>query len=790
MLNFNRVVRLYLYYMKICSTFLFLCLFNSLITAQTPLISANTSWKYLDNGTNQGTAWRQTNFNDNGWASGNAELGYGDGDETTVVSFGPNSSSKYTTTYFRKTFNVANSGAFSILNLQAVRDDGIVVYINGTEVWRDNMPSGNISSSTFASSTIAFGAESAWNTVNISPLVLNTGTNVIAVEIHQDSGNSSDISFNLKLDGVTTPQSLVMDRGPYLNIGTSSSMIVKWRTTTASDSKVFYGTSVTSLTNVVNDAAFTTNHEVKITGLNPSTIYYYSVGASNSTLSVPSSSVYFKTSPVTGTKANYKFWVVGDAGTGNSNQANARNGFLNYTNNSHIDGWLWLGDNAYDGGFDSEYQTNVFSPNGYINEMKRIVTWPAPGNHDYNNNIPFSPAPAYFNIFALPAAAEAGGVASNTEAYYSFNYGNVHFISIDSYNQGRNNNDPMATWIAADLAANTLPWVIAYWHHPPYTKGSHNSDNSNFLDGELVDMRQNILPILENGGVDLVLNGHSHCYERSYLLDGHYGNSGSLQASMKKDAGSGSYPNACPYQKQTTVSKANKGAVYTVCGCSGKLSGTSSGWPHPAMYYSTNTTLGSMLLEFNDNRLDAKFITANGTIGDKFTIVKNAGKKYTYTICPNQSTTLTASWPENVQWFPLGVTQNSVVVNPAVSTVYYAYDALTCIKDTFQINMLPPANCAITAIDKVEEEASSVYVYPTVLKDNNYKINISYLPETEINSVEIYNALGKKINCELSQTGNNLKEVSIPNSLSNGTYAILINLSNRKRISKKIIIQN
>jgi len=762
--------------------------FTYFISAQqTALITAGGNWKYLDNGTNQGTIWTQTTFNDASWASGNAELGYGDGDEATVVSFGPSSSNKYITSYFRKVVNVVNPSQYFSLDLQAVRDDGIVVYINGTEVWRDNMPGGTISHVTPANSTISFGAESAWNQITISSAYLVNGNNTIAVEIHQENGGSSDISFNLRLNGNLSAPAITVDRGPYLNIGTQNSMIVKWRSTTTSDSKVFYGTSVGSLTNTITDPSFVTDHEIKITGLIPSTTYYYAIGSSGNTLTIPSSSIYFKTSPVAGAIGNYKFWVVGDAGTATSSQTAAKTGFLNYTSNGPIDGWLWLGDNAYEGGFQSEYQSGVFSTGAYSNEMKRIVTWPAPGNHDYNNNIPFSPSPAYYNIFTLPAAAEAGGVASGTEAYYSYNYGNIHFISLDSYDQGRNTNDPMATWLTADLTANTLPWVIAYWHHPPYTKGSHNSDNTNFLDGELVDMRQNIIPILENGGVDLVFSGHSHCYERSYLVNGHYGNSSSFNASMKLDGGSGNYPTNCPYQKQTQISKANKGAVYSVCGCSGKLSGTSSGWPHPVFYYATNTILGSMLLEVNGNRLDAKFISSTGAISDSYTIVKNAGKKITLNSCPNQPLSLIPSWPATLQWFPLGVTQNSVSVSPMVSTTYYAYDALSCIKDTFVVNMLPAVSCATITSFYENELNNQVIVYPNILSSFQSKLKISFLPELTIKEVNFYNVSGKKYLSTLTEVSATVFETDT-RQLNNGVYFVEIIFSDTKKAYKKIII--
>lgn len=77
----------------------------------------------------------------------------------------------------------------------------------------------------------------------------------------------------------------------------------------------------------------------------------------------------------------------------------------------------------------------------------------------------------------------------------------------------------MYNWLRDDLTANTLQWVVVYFHHPPYSKGSHNSDAST----ELIDMRQNIIPLLEQHGVDLVMSGHSHSYERSFFIKNHLG---------------------------------------------------------------------------------------------------------------------------------------------------------------------------------------------------------------------------------------------------------------------------
>jgi hypothetical protein len=165
------------------------------------LISFGSVWKYLDNGSNQGTNWVSSIFDDSAWAAGPAQLGYGDGDEATVVSFGPNSSAKFVTTYFRHTFTGASS--YTNLDLKLLRDDAGIVYLNGVEVFRSpNLPAGPVAFDVFALVT----GENTLDTTNFPPSQLLEGPNVVAVEIHQQAGTSSDISFDLQLSGVAPPQ--------------------------------------------------------------------------------------------------------------------------------------------------------------------------------------------------------------------------------------------------------------------------------------------------------------------------------------------------------------------------------------------------------------------------------------------------------------------------------------------------------------------------------------------------------------------------------------------------------
>jgi hypothetical protein len=272
-----------------------------------------------------------------------------------------------------------------------------------------------------------------------------------------------------------------------------------------------------------------------------------------------------------------------------------------------------LGDNAYNSGTDTEYQNAVFAM--YPQTLRQSVLWPTLGNHDTASSSNPPATLPYFQMFSLPVNGEAGGLASGTEKYYSFDFGNIHFVCLDSMSSSRQPGSAMLTWLDNDLAASTQDWLIAFWHHPPYSKGSHNSDT----EAGLVEMRSNVLPVLEAHGVDLVLTGHSHSYERSYLLDGHYGVSTTLAPSMIKDGGSGRESETGAYTKPVLGPSPNLGAVYAVAGSSGQTSGGTLN--HPAMFISLNN-LGSMVLDIDGGRLDAKFLRETGAIADSFTMIK------------------------------------------------------------------------------------------------------------------------------------------------------------------------
>ena len=162
-------------------------------------VSEGSAWKYEDSGADLGTEWREPDYEDSSWQAGDAELGYGDGDETTVVSYGSDADNKHTTTYFRRAFDPGVSAASEVsASFQLRRDDGAVVYLNGEELFRSNMPEGDIAFNTFSVDFAGGDAEVNWNEYTL-PITVQPGNNILAVEIHQFSPTSSDISFDLTL---------------------------------------------------------------------------------------------------------------------------------------------------------------------------------------------------------------------------------------------------------------------------------------------------------------------------------------------------------------------------------------------------------------------------------------------------------------------------------------------------------------------------------------------------------------------------------------------------------------
>lgn len=161
------------------------------------LVPEGSDWQYLDDGSNQGTAWYGTNFNDSSWKTGTGQFGYGDGDEKTIVSYGANANNKFVTTYFRKTFVATNTAAMQSATLKMVVGHGAIAYLNGTPVVYEGLNS-NATYTTLAT-VMPTSLQSTWHSYSIDPALLVDGTNTIAVEIHQYSSNGTNMSFDAEI---------------------------------------------------------------------------------------------------------------------------------------------------------------------------------------------------------------------------------------------------------------------------------------------------------------------------------------------------------------------------------------------------------------------------------------------------------------------------------------------------------------------------------------------------------------------------------------------------------------
>ncbi len=484
-------------------------------------------------------------------------------------------------------------------------------------------------------------------------------------------------------------------RGPYLQVATPHSIIVRWRTNELDVSFVRYGTELGKLDKIAGDNYRATEHIVTLTGLEAQTKYYYLLEGFKDTLQGNADNT-FTTLPVTGKEDKYRIGIFGDCGDNSENQRDSRDQFEKYLGNNLLTAWILLGDNAYSWGTDDNFQEDFFEPyKNYL--LKKSPLYPAPGNHDYRDE-PYASEIAqrsgeidYYKVFSMPTKGEAGGFPSHTAAYYSFDIGNIHFLSLDSHGSevyGQRLFDTTSTqvlWVKRDLEENkNKGWIVVYWHHAPYSMASHNSDT----ESQMRKIRENFVPILERYGVDLVLCGHSHAYERSKLMQGHYG----LEATFSPEKyllsnSSGYYDgseNSCPYIKETS----GKGTVYVVSGSAGRVDYGQTSFPHAAMPFSDTIIGGASILEVDGNRLDLKWICADGKIRDHFTMMKNVNKKTIIKIRKGQTATLKASYVGEYNWKGMDAKTRFVDVKPPVGvSTYTVNDSYHCMQDIFEVQV-------------------------------------------------------------------------------------------------------
>ena len=437
-------------------------------------------------------------------------------------------------------------------------------------------------------------------------------------------------------------------RGPYLQLSHSTGITVVWRTSEAlANPTVKYwtdenvdspavtrkilvreATGPNALSKVPEGQV---QYEAILSDLRPDTTYHYAISDGEKVLTPKEDVFTFTTHPPILTEKPARIWVVGDSGTGEQHQRDVHTAMRTYTTDSPIDFYLHVGDMAYGKGTDQQFQERFFEP--YQRTLQEKVCWASMGNHEGFNSSGKTGVGPFYDAYVCPTKAEAGGIPSGTETFYSFDYGNIHIICLNSHDIDRRPQGAMAKWLVRDLAQTKAKWIVGFWHHPPYTKGTHDSDRER----QLVEMREYIMPILEDGGVELVLSGHSHIYERSMLIDRAY-HTPTTARGVVFDDGDGNPSGDGPYRKSGIVTPHN-GTVAIVTGHGGALGRNSKG-VIPLMR-SIVLDHGSTMLDIKGDTLTGVMLDLRGRERDRFQILKRGKVEQSIVDHPNIATTAT-----------------------------------------------------------------------------------------------------------------------------------------------------
>ncbi|MFY0564020.1 metallophosphoesterase [Archangium lansingense] len=359
-----------------------------------------------------------------------------------------------------------------------------------------------------------------------------------------------------------------LPRLPYLQSVSTTSALVAFRTGVSCTPFVRFGEG-SDISRTATATAAGWQHAVKLTGLLPGRTYSYVVEACGSVTGVRR----FQTATGPETKRVH-FTAMGDFGTGGTNQTKVLQQLTPARAGEFL---LTLGDNAYSSGTEAEFQSNMFKPMAAL--LREVPLFPTPGNHEYVTNA----AKPYLDNFYLPANNPA-----KSERYYSFDWGPVHFVSLDSNCRSFTIADCTTAlqkaWLTQDLAATSRPWKVVFFHHPPWSSGEHLSSTA---------MRRDYSPIFEQYGVDLVLTGHDHNYERSKPMKG-----------------------------DVVAPAGTRGIPYIVVGSGGATLRPFPGSQPSWSAFRDNTNMGYLDVVVDGGTLTAKFLNTSGAVRDTLTLTK------------------------------------------------------------------------------------------------------------------------------------------------------------------------
>ncbi|MFK9093877.1 metallophosphoesterase [Bacillus salipaludis] len=490
------------------------------------LVNRGSTWKYLDDGSDQGTKWRGAEFDDRAWKEGAAPLGYPAGEVhgefpeiATVIGYGDDSKNKYATTYFRTTFNVDDVSKISSTGLiTAGIDDSAIIYLNGEEIARVNLPKDH--EIPYSAYVEEFGLndsnESTNKTVQLGQeqmSLIKEGENVLAVEVHQDRPSSSDVFLDLELKSIyaepTDPsgyQASHISFAPgadetqynfsWYSQETKEPGVIQYAKVTDGNTKEFPEESAITVEAALAKASpgYSAN-EATITAIVGSSTYVYRLGNGNGQWTETYS---FNTKETD----NYNFLFMGDPQLGSGKVESDTAGWVN-TVNKAIEKFpdtsfiYSAGDQVNNANSEEEY-TGFFAPE----LLKKYPTATTIGNHD---NSPF-----YEYHFNTPNQNPALGNSNNAGGDYYFTYGDTLIMNLNSNNK---NAAEHAQFLEETVAANpNAKWKVLVFHHSIYSAANHSQESS------IIQLREDLVPTIDALGIDVVLSGHDHGYVRTYQM--------------------------------------------------------------------------------------------------------------------------------------------------------------------------------------------------------------------------------------------------------------------------------
>lgn len=479
--------------MRWCSTTVLLAVTTGWLSAdEISLVRVGAEWRYfkgLSEASAPAEAWRAVDFDDSSWLVGRSGLGFGGGDDATYLA---DMYGRYTSVFARRKFLVSDPASVQWLVLRVDYADGFIAWLNGVEIARRGLPGEAGAPTPFdavAAYRPTFGAEEI-DVTAFAP-VLVPGENVLAVQGH----SASRFALNFSL----VPELLAnFTRGPFVQSTSLHSTIIVWKTPVAADTAVDYGPTP-DLEWRLAEAAPVTTHAVTLTNLLPDTRYFYRVRSAADGRTATSPVFSFRTLK---THGPVRFLALADTGQGTLTQLR----LADVLAAAEPDLVLHGGDVVYPYFTESLADTKCLSV--YGPHMRGTPYFFALGNHDLDVG-----GQAYLDTFFLPTNSVSG-----TEHYYSFDHGDAHFavlyqpfLSQYKLTEG----DEQYRWLVQDLSASAKPWKILLLHLPPQSSSAHRNDDTNFNGiPDRTEVKDVLLPVARRLGVQLILSGHEHLYER------------------------------------------------------------------------------------------------------------------------------------------------------------------------------------------------------------------------------------------------------------------------------------